>query len=81
MSILAAVLYGARLLREALLMAYERGRKHEQQLSVQDFDEEMGHKYTDNDHEITGGLTVQRESWQDQALSPVLAFFPLGHDR
>jgi hypothetical protein len=80
-SILAAVLYGTRLLREALLMAYERGRKHEQQLSVQDFDEEMGNKYMDNDHEITGGLTVQQESWQDQALSPVLAFFPSGHDR
>ncbi|KAM6525501.1 hypothetical protein FALCPG4_011040 [Fusarium falciforme] len=80
-SILAAVLYGARLLREALLMAYERGRKHEQQLSVQDFDEEMGNRYTDNEHQTAMGLTVQQESWQDQALSPVLAFFPSGHDR
>ncbi|KAL2683133.1 hypothetical protein Neosp_007600 [[Neocosmospora] mangrovei] len=74
-SILAAVLYGSRLLREAMLVAYERGRKHEQQLSVQDFDQEMGNKYTDDDHETAVGLTVPKESWQDAALSPVLAFF------
>lgn len=58
-----------------MLVAYERGRKHEQQLSVQDFDQEMGNKYRDDDHETAMGLTVPRESWQDAALSPVLAFF------
>ncbi|KAJ4315504.1 hypothetical protein N0V84_008330 [Fusarium piperis] len=79
-SVLAAVLYGVRLLREALLVAYDMGRKHEQRLSVRDVDEEMGEKYTDNEHETAVCLTVQRGSWQDQALSPVLAFFPSGYD-
>ncbi|KAM0433292.1 hypothetical protein ACHAPT_004168 [Fusarium lateritium] len=80
-SILAAVLYGVRLLREALLLAYQSGRRHEREWSIQDVDEEMGDKYTDNERETAVGLTVQQESWQGQALSPVLAFFPSGHDR
>ncbi|RSL68395.1 hypothetical protein CEP54_002822 [Fusarium duplospermum] len=79
-SILAAALYGARLLREALLVAYERGWKHGQVWSGQDADEEMGQeigdKYMDDEHEAAEALMVPRESWQDQALSPVLAFFP-----
>ncbi|RMJ12296.1 hypothetical protein CDV36_008054 [Fusarium kuroshium] len=80
-SILAAVVYGARLMREALLVAYEIGWKHGQILSVQDVDEEMGDKYMDDEHEIAVGLLVPRSSWQDQALSPVLAFFPSEHGR
>jgi len=57
-----------------MLVAYERGRKHERQLSVQDFDEEMGNKYTDNEHKTAKGLMVLKESWQDVGLGPVLAF-------
>ncbi|KAI8717332.1 hypothetical protein NCS52_00808500 [Fusarium sp. LHS14.1] len=73
-SILAAVLYGSRLLREAMLVAYERGLKHGQQLSVQDFDEEMGNKYTENEHKTAKGFMALKESWQDVGLSGVVAF-------
>ncbi|KAH7131433.1 hypothetical protein B0J13DRAFT_104470 [Dactylonectria estremocensis] len=79
-SILAALLYCGRLLREAMLVAYHRGRKHERKWTVvdavdmEDLEEE---KYSDVELESEGRLTV-REPRYDPGLSPVLAFFPSG---
>ncbi|KAF4469555.1 hypothetical protein FALBO_3547 [Fusarium albosuccineum] len=84
-SIMATILYGGRLIREALVLAYQRGRKHERQWSAQDVDvdvESIGDKYSDNDGDTVGRLAVKGpDYWQDQALSPVLAFFPCESER
>ncbi|KAF4976659.1 hypothetical protein FZEAL_6708 [Fusarium zealandicum] len=83
-SVLATVLYSGRLIREGLLLAYQRGTRHAREWAVDDV--ELGGesieecKYSDDDREITEPLTV-REDWHDQALSPVLAFFPSKRDR
>ncbi|KAM5354413.1 hypothetical protein ACJ41O_001062 [Fusarium nematophilum] len=84
-SILAAVLYGGRIIREVLLMAYRRGRAHERDWSVKDVEMDVESisirdKYSDGERETVEMLTV-REDWNDQALSPVLAFFPSGTGR
>jgi hypothetical protein len=82
-SVLAAALYFGRLVREALLVAYRRGRARgnkewtavgtEEEVfeggdEVDEADEE---KYSDGDR-----LLTPRGERFDQALSPVLAFFP-----
>ncbi|KAK7414800.1 hypothetical protein QQX98_006402 [Neonectria punicea] len=83
-SVLAAVLYIGRLLREAMLEAYHRGRKHERKWTavdtmdeIEDLEEE---KYSDTQEEMNMNLRI-REEWYDSGLSPVLAFFPATPDR
>ena len=72
-SMLAAVLYGGRALFQLLELAYNRGKKHAKDWAYGQVDEEE--KYTDSDREAEGWLAV-RGSHIDEALSPVLAFFP-----
>ncbi|KAF7534062.1 hypothetical protein G7Z17_g13425 [Cylindrodendrum hubeiense] len=81
-SILAAMLYCGRLLREAMLVAYQRGRIHERKwtaVGVDDMEETGEEKYSDAELE-TSMLTVREEQY-DLGLSPVLAFFPAGPNR
>lgn len=82
-SMLAAMLYCGRLLREAMLVAYHRGRTHERNwtaVDVEDVEEANEEKYSDVEQE-TGMRLAVREERYDTGLSPVLAFFPAGPDR
>lgn len=71
-SILAVILYGGRVVLEALVAAYYRGRGDSRKWVDKSVDEE---KYSDEERESSVGLTVPND-WYDQGLSPVLAFFP-----
>ncbi|KAH6990296.1 hypothetical protein EDB80DRAFT_882295 [Ilyonectria destructans] len=82
-SMLAAMLYCGRLLREAMLVAYYRGRVHERKwtaVDVEDVEEANEGKYSDVDQE-TGMRLAVREERYDTGLSPVLAFFPARPNR
>ncbi|KAM0074307.1 hypothetical protein ACKRZS_013623 [Fusarium odoratissimum] len=82
MSVIAAILYGARLIREAMLIAYERGQRHQSKWPVQDVQEveSMAGVYVDEEGESEVKLTT-KEGWHSMALSPVLAFFPSSDNR
>lgn len=82
MSVIAAILYGARLIREAMLIAYERGQRHQSKWSVRDVQEveSIAGVYLDEGGESDADLTT-KEDWQSMALSPVLAFFPSSDNR
>ncbi|CCT73657.1 uncharacterized protein FFB20_05026 [Fusarium fujikuroi] len=82
MSVIAAILYGARLIREAMLTAYERGQRHQSKWSVRDVQEveSIAGVYLDEGGESEAELTT-KEDWQSMALSPVLAFFPSSDNR
>ncbi|KAF5966058.1 hypothetical protein FBULB1_11894 [Fusarium bulbicola] len=82
MSVIAAILYGARLIREAMLMAYERGQRHQLKWPTQDVQEveAMAGVYLDEEGESEAESTTT-EAWQSMALSPVLAFFPSSDNR
>lgn len=71
-SILAVMLYGGRLVLEALLAAYQHGRRKGREWVGESIAEE---KYSDEEQETVVGLVVP-DGWYDQGLSPVLAFFP-----
>ena len=73
-SILAAAFYGTRLLREVILIAYDRGQRHRSEGFVQITEdmEPMESVYTDGE----GQHLEQKESRNSFTLSPVLAFFP-----
>ncbi|KAF5024711.1 hypothetical protein F66182_3225 [Fusarium sp. NRRL 66182] len=75
-SALAAMLYGARLIIEILLMAFEKGHQREQKWFVEEAEdvESMGDKYSDDERESAERIAVNE--MYAQALSPVLAFFP-----
>ncbi|KAK7429311.1 hypothetical protein QQZ08_004123 [Neonectria magnoliae] len=82
-SMLAAALYIGRLLREAMLEAYHRGRKHKRKWTDMDTVDEMEdleEKYSDTQEEMDMNLRI-REEWYESGLSPVLAFFPATPDR
>ncbi|KAF4964699.1 hypothetical protein FSARC_7406 [Fusarium sarcochroum] len=82
-SVIAATLYGTRLIREVLLIGYERGQRHEHKLNRFMVDDEMVEStegtYTDDERVTVAGLTVKEDRYS-QALSPVLAFFPSDSD-
>jgi hypothetical protein len=82
MSLIAAILYFARLVREAMLIAYERGQRHQPKWPVQDVEEveSMAGIYMDDDGESEAEL-ITKESRHSMALSPVLAFFPSSDNR
>lgn len=77
---MAMVLYGARLMREVVLIAYERGQRDQPKWSAQDDGvEPMESIYTDGEWDSASRSKVV-EDIQSQALSPVLAFFPSDTD-
>ncbi|RFN46333.1 hypothetical protein FIE12Z_9407 [Fusarium flagelliforme] len=73
-SILVAVLYGTRLVREVVLIAYDRGQRHRSEGFVQITEdiEPMESVYMDEECEYL----EQKKSENNLTLSPVLAFFP-----
>ncbi|CAG7560334.1 unnamed protein product [Fusarium equiseti] len=73
-SILAMVLYGTRLIREIILIAYDRGQRHRPEGFVQITEdmEPVESVYTDEECEHL----EQKEIKSNLTLSPVLAFFP-----
>ncbi|KAF5666511.1 hypothetical protein FHETE_6186 [Fusarium heterosporum] len=75
LSILAIALYSARLVREAILIAYERGQRHRLEWPVQDGADSMERIYMDEEQNLVFKPTTYKDM-QDLALSPVLAFFP-----
>ncbi|KAI6776679.1 hypothetical protein HG530_000624 [Fusarium avenaceum] len=80
LSIMAMVLYGTRLMREVVLIAYERGQRDQPKWSAQDDGvEPMESIYTDGEWDSASTSKVV-EDIQSQALSPVLAFFPSDTD-
>lgn len=80
LSIMAMVLYGTRLVREVILIAYERGQRDQPKWSAQDDGVgPMESIYTDGEWDSASRSKVV-EDIQNQALSPVLAFFPSDTD-
>jgi hypothetical protein len=73
-SILAMTLYGTRLIREVILISYNRGQRHRLEGFVQiaEDTEPMESVYTDEEWEHL----EQKERKSNLTLSPVLAFFP-----
>ncbi|KAF4336841.1 hypothetical protein FBEOM_9300 [Fusarium beomiforme] len=73
---------GARLISEALLIAYERGQRHPPKWPALDVEEveSIAGIYMDDDRESEAGINI-KESRHSMALSPVLAFFPSSDNR
>lgn len=73
-SILAAAFYCTRLLREVILIAYDRGQRHRSEGFVQITEdmEPMESVYMDEEWEYL----EQKKCENNLTLSPVLAFFP-----
>jgi hypothetical protein len=77
---MAMALYGTRLMREVVLIAYERGQRDQPKWPVQDDGvEPMESIYTDGEWDSASRSKVV-EDIQSLALSPVLAFFPSDTD-
>jgi hypothetical protein len=71
---MAEVLYGVRLIREIVLIAYARGQRHRSKdfvLDIEDIESAVS-IYTDGERDSL----KQKTSRNSLALSPVLAFFP-----
>ncbi|QPC71459.1 hypothetical protein HYE68_002211 [Fusarium pseudograminearum] len=73
-SIMAGILYGTRLIREIVLVAYARGQRHQSKGLVLNTDdiESSESFYSDGEWESL----EQKTSRNSLVLSPVLAFFP-----
>ncbi|PTD06581.1 hypothetical protein FCULG_00006630 [Fusarium culmorum] len=73
-SIMAGILYGTRLIREIILVAYARGQRHQTKGLVLNTDdvESAESLYSDGEWESS----EQKASRNSLVLSPVLAFFP-----
>ncbi|KAF7550826.1 hypothetical protein G7046_g7891 [Stylonectria norvegica] len=79
-SMLALVFYGGRALLQTLVMVCCAGRKSEREWTMVDGEEEDEYRDGERERHTAVMLTVQDDRY-DQALSPVLAFFPSGPDR